>query len=128
MWHVVPQNLVSIAFCSLCKVICRYFHAYSCSTEELLNALFELIARVLGTLYPIPCLSSRIMYDVPSYLDVLFVVCSPLAFYFPSQKSNIRQEKKHLIEVGKDSQQKKKSTEVQAKELETQSFMHSGVL
>lgn len=61
------------------------------------------------------------------YLDILFVVCSPLGFYFSLTKSNVRQEKKHLVEVGKERQQKQRNTEEKAKELETPSFRHSGV-
>lgn len=51
------------------------------------------------------------------YLDILFAVCSPLGFYFPLTKSNVRQEKKHLTKVGKERQQKQKNIEVKAKRI-----------
>lgn len=48
--------------------------------------------------YSLPFLSHHVWCSIILclYLDILFVVCSPLGFYFSLTKSNVRQEKKNI--------------------------------
>lgn len=99
--HADPQNFMRIAFCSLCEVLsCRHCHAYSCSAEERLDALFGLIPPIHwhSLPYSLPFLPHHVWCSIILclYLDILFVVCSPLGFYFSLTKSNVRQEKKNI--------------------------------